>query len=52
MTVNAPASHREWREECIRKGLAGECDNNFTFWQMAHYFATGDCLPLLADAEQ
>lgn len=45
--VNDLASYREWRREGIRAVLAGEEDHTFAFRQMAHFFAFGECVPLL-----
>jgi hypothetical protein len=46
--VNDLPRYIAWREEGIRDGLAGLSDHTFAFRQMAHYFATGECIPLFS----
>jgi hypothetical protein len=49
--VNDPASYFVWRRQQHDEALAGAYDHTLTFLQRAHHIQTGECVPLLGDAD-
>lgn len=45
--VNDLEDYKSWNLKKIEDMEAGKGDHTFTFLQMAHYFETGICVPLL-----